>query len=43
MMINIGDTSEDIHTYVLEAWVDLAPGEGPLFEDAPLSFLKVEA
>ena len=43
MLSNIGDISEDVHTYVLEAWVDLAPGEGPLFEGAPQSPLKVEA
>ena len=43
MLSNIGDISEDVHTYVLEAWVDLAPGEGPLFEGVLPSPLKVEA
>ena len=43
MMSNIGDISEDAHTHVLEAWVDLVSGEGPLFEGAPPSPLKVEA
>ena len=43
MLSNIGDVSEDVHTYVLESWVDLAPGESPLFRSALTSFLKVEA
>ena len=43
MLNNIGGISEDVHTYVLETWVDLAPGEGPLFEGALLRSLKVEA
>ena len=34
MLSNDGDNSEDVHTYVLEAVVDLAAGEGPLFEGA---------
>ena len=33
MLSNIGDISEDVHTYVLVAWVDLAP-EKVLFPGA---------
>ena len=33
MLSNIGDISEDVHTYVLVAWVDLAP-EKVLFSEA---------
>ena len=43
MLSNIGDISEDVHMYVLETWMDLVPGEGTPFEDAPPSPLKVEA